>query len=92
MKSPITIINEHAEVIKILLLGVIATCLVIQIIQTHYAPSSVYIEGGELDSAGNVYIQGGELDDAGSVYVRGGTINADVDGSVWIDGGTVNTW
>lgn len=94
MKSPVTIIKENGEVIKIFLLSIIATCLVIQIIQTYYAPSSVYVRGGTIDAdvSGSVYIDGGELDSAGSVYVEGGSIDADVNGSVWINGGTVSTW
>lgn len=95
MKKLSSFIKEYSEVIKVYLLGIIAICLVIQIIQTQLAPSSVYVRGGSIDAdvSGSVYVNGGELDSAGNVFVEGGSIDADVSGSnVWISGGTVSTW
>lgn len=80
MKKLSALIKENLEVIKVYLLCIIAICLIIQIIQTQLAPSSVYVRGGQLDSAGDVFVEGGSID-------------ADVSGSsVWISGGTVSTW
>jgi hypothetical protein len=95
MKKLSALIKENLEVIKVCLLCIIAICLIIQIIQTQLAPSSVYVRGGNIDAevSGSVYVRGGQLDSAGDVFVEGGSIDADVSGSsVWISGGTVSTW